>query len=549
MSKLNKTVKRDYTSTAHLNHMGGHSWDVTDSFVRLRMVAASCFFGEPQYYNADDTLNREAVKSVSRLRDRYGETSMDYLCDVLGGFGVIKSSDECDTNPQKMMEDLIDQCLDKNIEKTLQLAVKLRNEDYIRSTPQVILVRAAMHPKAKGTGLIVKYGKDICTRGDEPAAGLSYFLATYTRKTALPNSLKKLWKGVLESFDDYVISKYRMDNNFVKTRDVVRFTHANSPAIDKLMAGKAKQTKTWNAVISNGDNSSKESKQKNWEDALKNMGHMALLRNLRNLVANGVEHSLFCDKLIKGVPGGKQLPFRYWSAYKALNGLENVGDVQDAVEQALEASFVNAPHFKGNVMCLSDNSGSAHGALTSELGTMSVAQIGNLMSVMTARMADHGYVGIFGDKLNVIEVRKKSSVFDLCEKANRTGHGIGGGTENGVWLFWDKAIREKQMWDHVFIYSDMQAGHGGLYGVDKNEYKDFIFPGSGNMIDVPKLINKYRREVNPNVMVYLVQTAGYHDVLIPEYYDRTFILGGWSQHIPEFAAQMSKIYDEISLNK
>ena len=43
-------------------------------------------------------------------------------------------------------------------------------------------------------------------------------------------------------------------------------------------------------------------------------------------------------------------------------------------------------------------------------------------------------------------------------------------------------------------------------------------------------------------MVYLVQTAGYKDVLIPEYFDKTFILGGWSSNIPLFAAKMSEIY-------
>ena len=56
------------------------------------------------------------------------------------------------------------------------------------------------------------------------------------------------------------------------------------------------------------------------------------------------------------------------------------------------------------------------------------------------------------------------------------------------------------------------------------------------------LVDGIPSDVNPNVMVYLIQTAGYHDILVPECFNKTFILGGWSQHIPEFAAKMSEIF-------
>ena len=257
-----------------------------------------------------------------------------------------------------------------------------------------------------------------------------------------------------------------------------------------------------------------------------------------------VNENLYLNKLLDGVEGGKQLPFRYYSAYKYIKNIAS-GNVLDTVEECLEKSFKNAPHFSGKTMVLSDNSGSAWGTLTSELGSMHIAEIGNLMAVMTARMSDEGEVGIFGDNLDIIPVRKKQSIFDLLDKCKNSGKNIGGGTENGIWLFFDKALKEKLYYDNIFVYSDMQAGHGGLYGVDDNEYKNYIWPknkgyGAG-YIDIPKLINEYRNVVNPNVMVYLIQTAGYKDILIPEYFNRTFILGGWSANIPLFAAKMSKI--------
>jgi 60 kDa SS-A/Ro ribonucleoprotein len=197
------------------------------------------------------------------------------------------------------------------------------------------------------------------------------------------------------------------------------------------------------------------------------------------------------------------------------------------------------------VMSLSDNSGSAWGTTTSSMGTMHVAEIANLTGVLTGKVAQEGYIGVFGDRLEVFPVERKDAIFATVDKISKAGQGVGGGTENGIWLFWDKAIREREHWDHVFVYSDMQAGHGGLYGTNSKAYRDYIWRGSSNSIDVPKLIATYRQQVNPNVMVYLVQVAGYTDTIVPEFYDRTYILGGWGEGLLRFAAQMAGLYRSV----
>jgi hypothetical protein len=138
---------------------------------------------------------------------------------------------------------------------------------------------------------------------------------------------------------------------------------------------------------------------------------------------------------------------------------------------------------------------------------------------------------------------------DQTTNINNEAHGIGGGTENGVWLALDKAIRNKEHWDNIFVYSDMQAGHGGLYGRNAHDYSKYIFPGSGNRIDVPTLINEYREKVNSKVNVFLVQIAGYEDTLLPEYYDRTYIIGGWSGNIFKFAKRMIDTSNQFSNNQ
>ncbi|MEM9075348.1 MAG: TROVE domain-containing protein, partial [Myxococcota bacterium] len=214
------------------------------------------------------------------------------------------------------------------------------------------------------------------------------------------------------------------------------------------------------------------------------------------------------------------------------------GSLLDAVEDCLMASLGNLPRFGGRVMSLCDNSGSARGTTTSSMGTMQIATIANLTAVLTGMVSDEGHVGVFGDRLETFSVRAKSSVFDQLQKAERLGQRIGAGTENGVWLFWDRAIRERQHWDSVFVYSDMQAGHGGLYGTDVKQYADYVWGGKGHYIDVPKLISAYRAQVNPKVQVFLVQVAGYQDTIVPEIYDRTYILGGWGDGLLRWAASM-----------
>ena len=191
-------------------------------------------------------------------------------------------------------------------------------------------------------------------------------------------------------------------------------------------------------------------------------------------------------------------------------------------------------------MALCDNSGSARGSTTSSMGSMAVATIANLTGLLAARCADDGHVGLFGDLLTDVPIRKGASVMQQLDELERLGNAVGQGTENGVWLFWDRAIRERQQWDTVFVFSDMQAGHGGLYGIDPKQYAEFKWSKS-QYIDVPMLIAAYRERVNPQVNVFLVQVAGYKDALVPEFYERTYILGGWGEGLLRFAAEMADI--------
>ena len=519
---------------AHTNFMGAPSYDINSPILRLICMSASSFFGEPSYYKGMKPERKNRKLRSYGGHSTLSNTDRNYLRKVLN---AVDDYAWRNMSTQEAMEKAIDEALDYNPEATLQWAVALRREEFIRATPQVILVRAAQHPKVRGTGLIRQYAPGVIGRADEPATQLAYLLASYGKP--VPNALKRAWKDYLLKCKDYQLAKYRMESRVVKTVDVANLAFGfggkkQDGAIGRLLRGELSlggTYKTWESIISGGGS---------WEEAIEVMGHMALLRNIRNLLKAGAPRELWLKKLVATAERGKQLPFRYLSAFNANKGAP--GDVLDAIEECLELSVGNLPTLNGRSLVLTDNSGSAHGCPISELSTMTVAQIGNLMGVLTAMISDEGYVGVFGDTLKTEAIRKRASIMDQSNRMNRLGGTVGGGTEHGIWLALDKAIKQKEHWDNIFVYSDMQAGHGGLFGTNPRLYRDYLWKGqsryNSRYIDVPKLVAEYRNKVNSKVNVFLVQIAGYEDTLLPEYYDRTYIIGGWSGSILKFAKRM-----------
>ncbi len=525
---------------AHLNYMGGPSYAVADPLARLRLAASSCFFGEPMYYARDRSDGRK-VKAAAASCARLSDAQVAHLRATLD---AIDPQEWRGLTPAKRIEAAVDAALEADPAAALAEAVRLRQQEHIRVTPQVILVRAAHHPAVRGTGLVRAMAPEILGRADEPATGLAYHLSAFADQP-LPNALKRAWRDALERFDEYQLAKYQLRGRAVKTVDVVNLVHPRSAAVDALVRGTLSTSgRTWEAILSERGSSAAA-----WEQALEVMGHMALLRNLRNLLQAGVPTGRFLRKLVDGVRGGRQLPFRYYAAWRAVGELKAVQGVkardlqavQSALEDCLDASLEALPRFGGRVMSLCDNSGSARGTTTSAMGSMQISTIANLTAVLAAQRADDGYVGVFGDRLEVAGVQRGRRTLRQLAEVEALGDTVGGATENGIWLFWDRAIRRRERWDHVFVFSDMQAGHGGLYGTDARQYSEYIWSKSGRYIDVPALIARYRQAVNPRVRVYLVQVAGYQDTLAPEFYDKTYILGGWGPGLFRFAAEMAGI--------
>lgn len=531
MSKMVKSVKENRevsTKKPVTNFMGGISYEL-NPLDTLKMISASSIFGEPQYYR-DGTFSDGVLKTHPLFK------TFSVIDDKYEG---LKTSD--------IMEKAIDEALSYDYEGTIRWAETLRKDYYMRLNPQVIMVRAAIHPdrvefNKTHPGLFSEINSKVMSRADEPASQLTYYLFRNGSKNNIPNVLKRNWKNKLESLSRYSLHKYK--NAGIGMIDVVRICHANSPDLDELMSTGSIEVEedenTWEAMRSAG---------KTWEEIFNSnrLNHMALLRNLRGIFTEVTDENLrdrILEKLKSSVENGKQFPFRYYNAMQTIkkSKVNFQTYIIDALEDCMDIACKNMPTLKGKTMCLSDNSGSAWGSLNSEYGTVTVAEIDNLSSVITAINSDEGYVGKFGDRLKVIPVSKRSgTLMQASEITNSRYMDVGGATENGIWIFFRDAIDNNEHWDNIFIYSDMQAAHGGLYGTNegKEEYNSRDFSTNyGRYVDVAKLIDEYRKKVNPKVNVFSVQTAGYNNVVIPEYGYRTNIMYGWTGKELQFAAEM-----------
>lgn len=545
MSKLSKAVSEmNQVNSLRLdetveNFMGGDSY-VINPLDTLKMITASSIFGEPSYYRGSRSRKAYVVDQLVRC------------------FSVIPEYYEGKTT-EDIMEIAIDKALDYDFKGTLEWAATLRNDYFMRLNPQVIMVRAAIHPKRKDfsneyPGKFDEINQKVMSRADEPMSQMAYYLYNNGgKKNDIPSILKRSWNKKISGINRYQMAKYK--NHEIGMINAVRLCHAHSDVIDELMQTGTVEVKeddkTWENLRSAG---------KSWKEIFEtvNMGHMALLRNIRGVFTE-VEDIEFCKKYMQKIKdtviGSKQFPFRYYSAMNAVksSNCNHKPIIIDALEECMDIALANYPKLKGKTMCLSDNSGSAWGAFNSEYGTVTVANIDNLSSVITAACSDEGYVGKFGDKLITTPISKRAGVLKQAEEISRNrDDDVGGGTEGGIWEFFYNAIEKKEHWDNIFIYSDQQAGHGGLYGtssqMDKYVKLGFGCNGayySGRMINVFKLIQEYRKKVNPKVNVFSVQTAGYNNVVIPEYAYRTNIMYGWTGNEAVFAKAMIDQWDEI----
>lgn len=156
---------------------------------------------------------------------------------------------------------------------------------------------------------------------------------------------------------------------------------------------------TWEEQRSSGINasSSRADKAALWEAKIPTMGYMALLRNLRGFDEAGVSDAVaqtVANRIADPaeVAASRQFPFRFLSAYKAVESMR----WGPALETALSHSLVNVPALKGRTLILVDQSGSMHWT-NSAYSKVTLAQIAAIFGSALALRADHARLVQYGD--------------------------------------------------------------------------------------------------------------------------------------------------------
>lgn len=549
--KIRKGVD-DADSGKVRNFMDGDSFRPSP-ITRAKIVLASAIFREPSYYMPGDSAKPAKftnLNAVLRLDPTF--------------FGEDAAA-SATLSMRELMEHVIDEGLAYDFRAMLNLAVELRHTYGMRLNPAIIIVRAAVHsarvefthdyPNAFQTA--VEY---VARRPDDITTMVEYYLSSFperkngkSKSARLPGILKRAIAHRLPQFDRYQMTKYQ--DAGIGLLDVINLTHPKPNEIIQELVKNGKlempeEKRQWRHVLSGGGT---------WKDVLDGdyvVTHQDLLYQMRNICTQVDAQRLpdVLERFVAGVSTARLWPSKYWVAWNNVRSsisAELSKQVKFAFERAINDSVMHMPVQTGRVACLVDNSGSARGTTVVDNTALRVCDIGNLSGILNALTCEDGWLGVFGDRLEMIQIPPDANILDTMKRVDEVGAGIGGGTENGVWLFFKQALEEKQWWDTIWIYSDMQAGHGGLY-VHHNEVANLVKAtgkdrqnkyGGAQYVNVLHLVERYRKEVNPNVNVLTVQIAGYDNSVLPENAYRTAILAGWTGMEPLFARAMIDAWD------
>jgi 60 kDa SS-A/Ro ribonucleoprotein len=481
----------------------------------------------------------------------------------------------------KRIQELIPKC---RAEFVAKLGVYVRENMYLRSVPVVLAVELAK--THHGDNLISRMVNRIVARADEITELLGYYQTSNSRKgTKKLNKLsKQIQKGLaiaFNKFDEYQFAKYNRDTD-VKLRDALFLIHPKAKdknqqdIFNRIASDSLKTPDTWEVKQSKigqevKDKTAEEkqiAQRGGWEDMLKSnkMGYMALLRNICNILKYGVDVSLLekaAERLKdeKQILKSKQLPFRFYSAYKQLVpqskrnnywgrtvSVEVDKDVvnspyvhlfTDALNEALYTSIKNVPLLdeKDIVLIATDSSGSMSSELTPSIAYHEVA---TLLAVLARKFVKHcTFVG-FDTELHECTVGRSK---DVLKEVERITSDFQGGATNG-WLVLDLAIKnaKKYPYNKIMMFSDLQlwnsAGGDGGWG-----YSGGYTRNSG----LPQLWEQYKKLV-PEAELYLFDLTGHGTTPIDTSKKGVFIVSGWSDKVFEMfdaVRKGSSVIEEI----
>lgn len=440
-----------------------------------------------------------------------------------------------------------------------QTALYVRKEGKLRSVTH--LMASVLASKASGKEWASRFYNKIVMRPDDMSEILGCYAALNDKNPkklrGISSAIKKGFKTALEGLDPYRIDKYKMDSRVITMVDLVNLFHpkgnqANKTAFQYLIEGRSLsglyESKILEKEMSKAGQDKKDNKEKKEalgdaiRDVVSNVKGMPIFNMVRNLV-NIIKYAPdqideVCRQLTieEKVLNSKMLPFRFASAFKEVENIGTDGSDNDIVFESdkkrakLTArnkyKILDAPVLEGRSAILIDHSGSVRGDMggpseVSAFSQTSTAVIGNLFGCMIASVLPDVFIGMFGDGLINYEYDRSKGVLWNNKKSFAAGAKCGDSTENGLFMFLEKCVKDKIKVDNLYVISDMQIGDGESIVWERSSNY-----GYGKFAELLKGFKK----VNPNCKIVSISIQGYGSEM---FYRGSNILNiaGWSESI------------------
>ena len=275
-----------------------------------------------------------------------------------------------------------------------------------------------------------------------------------------------------------------------------------------------------------------------WEDIMPKMPIMAILRNLRNFLDHKCDLDIPLEKLRdeKTILNSKQFPFRFYSAYKAIEDHSNpdASLLMGALEDAMDISIQNIPKTDGTTAVFTDNSGSMD-VTVSEKSKVTNRMVGAILGAIATKLTQKSISGVFGETFANLNFSPRLSILERAIKADGTDVGYA----TNAYLAFDYLIYNKIKVDRILLFSDMQC-------YDSNRTNSYY---GGYSSTIHEQWNKYKKEINPNCYLYSFDLAGYGTSQVPQGDPKVLLVGGWSEnilkYIPYFERDSKTVIQEI----
>jgi 60 kDa SS-A/Ro ribonucleoprotein len=358
-------------------------------------------------------------------------------------------------------------------EDVAALAREARDKMQLRHAPLFVTRELA---RRKGAGpLVAETLEHVIQRADE----LGEFVALYWKEMKQPLSagVKRGLAQAFTKFDAYQLAKYNRDS-VVTLRDVLFLCHAKpKDAVQetvwkKLVENTLEPPDTWEVALSAG-----KDKRENFERLLREgkLGGLAVLRNLRLMLASGVDPRLIRDRLEKGV--ARALPFRFVTAARYAPKLEDA--IESAMFQGL-GGIAGLEKLPGSTGLVVDVSGSMDGVLSKKGETTRMDAAAGL-AILLREKAEEFAIATFSDACVEIPARRGFALRDAITASQ---------AHSGTYLKRALAeLHEKREWrglDRLIVITDEQSHDGILtawtpraYVVNVAPYKHGVSYGNG----------------------------------------------------------------------